>query len=400
MRYTFDRYEARQYEQGRVKPHRDDYLLWFGPMSDARVHGVNDAMSPAADRWQRRLIDAVRAQGVDVEVVSYTMAAAWPRGALKLPRVLPDTQSGPVEQLGYHNLPYWRALALTNKRIAAGLARRKRRGRPPLAIITYNAHPNVTLPAVALRRLMRTPWLCVVADIHDRRENMLGTAEWLALDGADGRVYLSAAMGTQLSGANDVHIEGGIEPPLPATPTQPALAVYAGALTPGAGVDLAVAAFAHVHRSNARLEIYGKGDDERVRKLAENDPFIIVHGLVAKEVLACALEKASVFLNPRLPSLPENRRNFPSKLLEYLAYGKPIVSTWTDGLTEDYRKVLHVADATPEAFGAAIETCFTMNDEALAALRARMTEFATIRSWSAQAQRLLTAVRRASDTPR
>jgi glycosyltransferase involved in cell wall biosynthesis len=39
------------------------------------------------------------------------------------------------------------------------------------------------------------------------------------------------------------------------------------------------------------------------------------------------LSKANVLINPRNMDLPQNQNNFPSKILEYLATGKVIIST-------------------------------------------------------------------------
>ena len=39
------------------------------------------------------------------------------------------------------------------------------------------------------------------------------------------------------------------------------------------------------------------------------------------------LEKANILLNPRNMLLSENKNNFPSKIMEYLATGRVIVST-------------------------------------------------------------------------
>jgi glycosyltransferase involved in cell wall biosynthesis len=54
-------------------------------------------------------------------------------------------------------------------------------------------------------------------------------------------------------------------------------------------------------------------------------------------------------INPRSATHEASRMNFPSKLLRYLSYGKPIVTVWTPGIPTEYREVLKLVD--PEVFG-------------------------------------------------
>ncbi len=41
--------------------------------------------------------------------------------------------------------------------------------------------------------------------------------------------------------------------------------------------------------------------------------------------------------------------NFPSKILEYLTYCKPVISTLTPGLLSEYKEVCHIVDADPSS---------------------------------------------------
>ena len=50
-------------------------------------------------------------------------------------------------------------------------------------------------------------------------------------------------------------------------------------------------------------------------------------------------EKASIS-----PVLDENKRNFPSKIITYLQYGKPVISSETEGLSPKYREILYFFD--------------------------------------------------------
>lgn len=379
-----------------------DYLLWLGSFMTSASSDTTNAMSPAADRWQRELALATAELGVEVDVVSYVARQAWPRGPLGMSGARP-VSVGPgvsVVQVPYSNVPWWRVGALTARRVATGMKSARREA--PRAIISYNAHPNTSLAAFTLRHLTHAPWLCLVADLDSpsllASRGPLALGEWTGLRAADARVFLSAAMAPQFTRANDLHLDGGVDAMHPFTPGEAGHVVYAGSLTPGAGVDLAIAAFKQSRHSRAKLSIYGNGDANRVRAIAGDDVRIDVRGLVPREELTNALANARVLLNPRLPHLPENARNFPSKLLDYLAYGKPIVSTWTAGLTERYRDLLVTAEADTTAFAAAMDSCLAMSEEALIERYDVIRAFAESHSWHHQAKRFLATIERLTQT--
>ena len=63
-------------------------------------------------------------------------------------------------------------------------------------------------------------------------------------------------------------------------------------------------------------------------------------GFVEREELLRTMQRGLVLVNPRPPSLPEHRYNFPSKILEYLATGRPVISTTSADIAEEYGKYL------------------------------------------------------------
>ncbi|MGL5011509.1 MAG: glycosyltransferase, partial [Paracoccaceae bacterium] len=54
--------------------------------------------------------------------------------------------------------------------------------------------------------------------------------------------------------------------------------------------------------------------------------------------------KAHVMINPRRPEGAFTRYSFPSKTMEYLASGRPVIMHWLPGMPEEYRPYL----VTPE----------------------------------------------------
>jgi len=167
--------------------------------------------------------------------------------------------------------------------------------------------------------------------------------------------------------------------------------LYTGTKGPWGGVDLLLDAWQHVRHPAARLWTCGQGQHERLRTAASQDPRIIDYGVVSEERLKDLAEQAAVLANPRPPSYPGNRLNFPSKVLEYLGTGKPVVTTRTLSLAPEYANVLlFAADDTPAAFAAAIDRVLHWTTEERTAYRRKARQFAAEHGdWQAVSGRLL-----------
>ncbi len=107
-----------------------------------------------------------------------------------------------------------------------------------------------------------------------------------------------------------------------------------------------------------RMEFWicGKGVCSDLTQRAVRDQRIKLLGFLSETELDQRLRTAWVLVNPRSVTHEGSRMNFPSKLLRYLSYGKPVVTVWTPGIPPEYREVLRVTeleacDSEPEAVG-------------------------------------------------
>lgn len=108
----------------------------------------------------------------------------------------------------------------------------------------------------------------------------------------------------------------------------PVTFMYSGLLNHVTGVNMLLEAMRRVERQDIRLFISGKGElEEAVTAAAEGDDRICYLGHLPYEEYIQKLQEADVLVNPRDMSLPENQNNFPSKVMDYLAAGKVIIST-------------------------------------------------------------------------
>lgn len=131
--------------------------------------------------------------------------------------------------------------------------------------------------------------------------------------------------------------------------------MYAGILEPVTGVDMLLKAFSRVSNPSVRLKISGKGSYQKlVEDAVKQDDRITYLGCVPYEEYLCNLKQADVLVNPRNMNLPENENNFPSKIMEYLATGKPIISTRFPGW-EKYNEHIAFCESTVDGLQAALE---------------------------------------------
>ena len=75
------------------------------------------------------------------------------------------------------------------------------------------------------------------------------------------------------------------------------------------------------------LFISGNIDNDYAHLLIDKYPNIHYCGLLSYKDYLEMLKTTDICLSFRDPSLPENNNNFPSKILEYFSWGKPVIST-------------------------------------------------------------------------
>jgi glycosyltransferase involved in cell wall biosynthesis len=124
------------------------------------------------------------------------------------------------------------------------------------------------------------------------------------------------------------------------------------------------------------------------------DPRVDVRGFVSDLEIDEICRSADVFLNVRDPQIGDNILNYPSKVPQYLAWGKPVVSTWIDSFSPDFRNVLDVCDNTPEGFVQVLNTVLDRGmNEKLMKYNVIREWFTKNKSWNVQAGRLVDFIR-------
>lgn len=141
--------------------------------------------------------------------------------------------------------------------------------------------------------------------------------------------------------------------------------VYTGTTNRKFGVLTLLDAFSLLAGEEYRLLICGCGDsDDIIREKSRSDPRIVFKGIVSHQEALRIQRSATVLVNPRQNIGEFTKYSFPSKTLEYLASGVPLVAYRLDGIPDEYNNYInYVRDNSPEALSEVLHTVCSWPDQ-------------------------------------
>jgi len=181
------------------------------------------------------------------------------------------------------------------------------------------------------------------------------------LRGFDGVIALTESLATHLAPEVPYLVMEGIVDGLPEVQprqhTSSTRVLYAGGLKTAYGVRRLVDAVRALPRSEVRLSCYGRGDlAEWISAVAKEDPRIDAPRFASRDEVIGEYQSSELLVQPRPVDQDFVRFSFPSKLLEYLASGTPVVSTRLPSIPADYEEHVYWAeDDTVHGLSLALE---------------------------------------------
>lgn len=125
--------------------------------------------------------------------------------------------------------------------------------------------------------------------------------------------------------------------------------LYTGGLNKEYGVLNLVREFKLLKNRNYRLILCGSGNDENmIKELCKEDDRIIFKGYLKRNEILSLQKEATVLINPRDDTSEFTKYSFPSKLLEYMSSGRPVISYMLAGIPNEYRDFLYLIDENIE----------------------------------------------------
>lgn len=322
-------------------------------------------VSPAAQKYNHLLLKGLKQNGANVTV----LCTRDPLSKLENKQL---NDSSIIEEDGilYQIAPYHKNRLQNHQRSSAWLRQTMHS--------YYTTHPNAYLlldylaPLAAEAASAAKAYSVIVTDLPQsiytagnslRRSYYIRRGHQIIAQ-AQSSILLSGLMKEKLTNHSQpsLVIEGIVDShstsaPVPKKP----YILYAGAISKDCGIDRLVEAFAQLQTSY-QLHLYGNGPYVNdLQTFCSTHSNILYGGMIDNGTVLHYEQEASLLVNPRPVNTAFSRYSFPSKNLEYMRSGTPLLTTELLSMPASYKPYVYLfPNDTTEGIKAGLEQ--TLND--------------------------------------
>lgn len=245
------------------------------------------------------------------------------------------------------------------------------------AVVVDGLNRVTALSGMLAARLRGKPCVGIVTDLPDMLSGSRfskGMANFV-IRHCTHYVLLTEAMNDYLNkkGKPYVILEGHADiamadkVPSPEKKSAPRVCFYAGGVSRQYGLANLVEGFQKANIPNAVLHIYGPGDYvKELQQIAQEDERIFYGGMLLNSEIVDREQQATLLVNPRPTGEEYVKYSFPSKTMEYMASGTPVLTTVLPGMPKEYYPyVFLLEDETAEGIARVLPELLAKSGEEL-----------------------------------
>lgn len=125
----------------------------------------------------------------------------------------------------------------------------------------------------------------------------------------------------------------------------PRMIIYAGGIYEKYGLKMLAEGFIEANVDDAKLVYYGSGSYvEEFKALCAKHSNLEYRGVAANDVVMAEERKATLLVNPRFATEELTKYSFPSKNMEYMSTGTPLLTTKLPGMPKEYYKYVYLLE--------------------------------------------------------
>ncbi|WP_107942063.1 glycosyltransferase [Metasolibacillus fluoroglycofenilyticus] len=166
--------------------------------------------------------------------------------------------------------------------------------------------------------------------------------------------------------------------------------VYTGSIAKRYGIKNIVDGFRLLKNKNVILEIYGSGDfSEELVEICKSEDNILYKGFLNRREILDIQRGADFLINARSSNEEYVKYSFPSKTLEYMCSGTPLITTMLPGIPLEYEEyILKLDNNEPEVIMLKLEELTFMDSKERIELGERAKKFAESKNYKYQGRKI------------
>lgn len=339
-------------------------------------------MHVSGNRMQNGLLKALKSAYADLRAVTVYPIAAFPKTRCVW---VPEGDIPLGDGLTTHRVPFANVFILKQFTQALSVYRRmlfECREQNADTIICFNAFWIFAAPLMKIRKKTGCRLVCVLADIpFDLPDSYGRFKRWLrkreeamyskALPQFDGLIALNAfAAQTFAPDVPCVVMDGGVTEEELEDACKPMQEhrwkqiLFTGALEEYNCLREMLEAFCALEDPEATFVVCGDGElSGYVAQMAQKDARIQFRGRVTNEEARSLQRSSGLLMNIRRTQQLEMKVTFPSKVIEYMISGTPVLTSRLNGLGREYEDHLYFAPEEPERLTRTLSEIMALSDE-------------------------------------
>ena len=377
-------------------------ILYFGTVCD--IKNYNEMLKSCRSKpsvstivFETALLDGFKKNGINAEIHSFPMIPTFPKfGKIFFGRkkeVLPCGYE--ATWLKTVNVTF---LKQASRRADAkkALKRWGKENKGKGIVFTYSIPPFLVKDVVKLSKKYSLKSVAIIPDllrdmyVNENAASLLTKlknrylAPALKLQGEyDGYIYLTEAMKDVVAPNKPYIVMEGIAAVdetskfVPAEKAVPRAIMYAGMLHEKYGMVNLLDAFEQLTEKDVELWLFGDGTavSEIIERAKENTR-IKYFGSVERAKILEYEKKAYLLVNPRDPNEEFTAYSFPSKTIEYMLSGTPLLTTSLKGIPAEYFDyVFSVSDNSVESLASGMTEALSKTAEEMASIAKKASDF-------------------------
>lgn len=389
-------------------------ILFVGAAIPNELCGKYKGCSVAGNKMQLGIIQSLsRRDGCNIQVLSTYPIAAYPKESVLGMRgkIFWVTSKIRMASVSFINLfvlkQITQAIGITLEIIRWRTAHKSEKN----LILCFNACTERSIPVILVSQIYKIHKICIVADLptNIKQHNIIKQiANYLqkrtsifALRKFDGLIVLNEEAqkryapklpfciidgGINLKDFTGPVIFGGTFPQLPNLGKR--VILYSGALTEYNGIPNLIKAIKRINAGDVIFKFYGGGPlTQLVRDESKTDERIQYGGLVSNGEIVKIQRESSFLINPRPTSTLLSLITFPSKILEYMMSGTPILTTRLNSLVNEYKDLLLFINDDPIGMANDIDQALKIDEKSLVTRSKLAYQYVKEnKSWEAQSK--------------